>query len=292
MYQYQEHRYRIDRVYSINEHNARKRAFLNSSVGKAFQEYKLEKWQRLHGLDYYFVDGHALNAGQVQGDIDYTMGGHGYRYLYIPSHEIWIDKRIKNTHSMIPTSWHEYTERPLMAYQNMRYSDAHEIAANFENVLLDGKYFVLPVGTYRQSAPGMCGPASLKIYMDFLRWPILESYIAKKCKMIPNDGTTPESMIKAAQELKFIASEKQNYTVDEVKETIRSGFPIIANHQAEPKLGEGHYAVIIGFTKTEFVLSDPSEDEGYVVTPIKTFMDKWYELEDETTRQGIILDIP
>ena len=290
MYQYQEHRYRIDRINSVSEYNAKKRAFLKTSAGQAFQQYKVEKIERLHGLDYYYVDADALRGGQTKGDVDFTMGGHGYRYLYIPSHEIWIDIAYKNTRADIPTRWHEYTERPLMA-QGIRYVDAHEIASNLENVLLEGKYFVLPVGTYRESAPGRCGPASLKIYMDFLRWPVQESYIAKKCKMRASDGTSPEDMINAARALNFQAYEKQNYSVSEVTDLIKNGFPIIANHQSEPTLGEGHYAVIIGYGKDDFIISDPSEDDGYIITPIEEFMAKWYELEDKTYRQGIILDV-
>lgn len=294
LYKYQETKYRIDQVSSLHEYHTRKREFLKTSVGKKFQEYKIEQFGQIHNLDLYYVDGEALMAGMKHGDIDFTMGGQGYRYLYVPANELWVDICYKA--NPWPTVWHEFTERPLMA-RGMKYADAHEIASNLEMVLREGNFFQLPVGTYRQSAPGMCGPGSMKIYTDFLelsslRKPLSEAYIASKCAMNKRDGTNPENMVKGAKALGFEAYEKQNFTVEEVKQSLHQGFPIIANHQAEPAYGEGHYAVIMGYSKHDFIISDPSENEGYVITPIEEFMAKWYELEDKTTRQGIVLKLP
>jgi ABC-type bacteriocin/lantibiotic exporter with double-glycine peptidase domain len=79
-------------------------------------------------------------------------------------------------------------------------------------------------------------------------------------------------------------------TIEEVKKIIREGTPVIANFQLKPKNGEGHYAVIVGYSRNTFILSDPQEDRGYREVGIKDFMRLWYELEDRTIRQGIIIN--
>jgi predicted double-glycine peptidase len=293
IYKYQEKQFRINCVVYPSKYRAKKARFLTSPEGIKFQECKTSQFSTLHGLKLFYVDGDVITKGLKAGDVDFTMGGHGFRYLYIPFDEIWIDHR----YSANPwsTIWHEFTERSLMG-RGLPYADAHEQASNLEVILLEGKIFELPVGTYRQSRPGMCGPAAIKIYTDFLNMstlksPIGEERITSKYKVSGERGASPVGMLKMAKRLGFNAYEKQNFTEEEVKATIKSGYPIIVNYQADPQPGEGHYSVLFGYSDTDFYLSDPSEDEGYVVTRIDEFMAKWYELEDKTKRQGIVISL-
>ena len=99
----------------------------------------------------------------------------------------------------------------------------------------------------------------------------------------------PQKMIEAAQKIGLGSYQKENMTIEEVKKIIRSGSPVIANFQLKPQKGEGHYAVMIGYSQNTFVLSDPQEEHGYREVKIKDFMKLWYELEDQTVRQGIVL---
>jgi hypothetical protein len=62
---------------------------------------------------------------------------------------------------------------------------------------------------------------------------------------------------------------------------------VIANFQLKPQTREGHYAVLIGCSPHTFILSDPQEEHGYREVKIKDFIKFWYELEDQTVRQGI-----
>jgi len=47
--------------------------------------------------------------------------------------------------------------------------------------------------------------------------------------------------------------------------------------------------VIIGFSRNEFILSDPAKSTGYRRVKIKDFLEQWYELEDKTVHQGIVI---
>ncbi len=291
LYRWQGEKFRIDRITNLERYHQRKRRFLASPAGRKFLSYRKAKFGTLHGLEIWLVDGNRLRGGQKSGDVDFTMGGHGYRYLYVPQYEIWVDELYQGTADLWPLIWHEYLERWLMR-QGTSYNSAHTTASNLEIVLRGGTDFVLPIGTYRQRSPWTCGPAALKIVLDFLRWPISERYLAKLCRTGPEKGTNPEDIVRTAQELGFEAYEKQKMTAREVKKILRSGRPVIANFQLKPQTGEGHYAVIIGFGQDDFILSDPAFSTGYRRTKIKDFMRGWYELVDKTTRQGIVVSLP
>ena len=152
------------------------------------------------------------------------------------------------------------------------------------------KQFILPVGAFRQTA-GFCGPAALKIVLDYYQRIFTEKTLSRMCQATAA-GTNPDKIVAAAQKLGMKAYQKEKMTAEEVKKLVRQGTPVIANFQLKPKLGEGHYAVIIGSGKDTFILADPQEDLGYREVKVKDFMELWYELEDKTTQQGIVIKPP
>jgi len=291
--QWQIDKYHIDVVDDLESYNARKSAFFQSKIGKRFLSYKKRLFKKLCGLEIWIIDGSALRNGLKAGDVDFTMGGNGGRYLYIPENEIWIDDAYENSEDFWPTVWHEYLERNLML-SGMPYDDigdyhAHDIAHKLEIVLREGKYFVLPVGTFRQSSRDNCGPAALKIVLDYYNYnnKLTEKKLASLLHT-SNKGTDPVAFIKVAKKLGFNADNFEAMSVYQVKKLVKQGLPVIANHTTPDPIG-GHYAVIMGFSEGEFVISDPAETSGYIVKKIDKFMRDWYEKEDKTVRQGIII---
>jgi hypothetical protein len=286
IYFWQDKNLRVDRISNLKKYSARKKKFLASKEGRKFLSYRTQKITNLNGVAVWLVDGIALRGGLKSGDIDFTMGGHGYRYLYVPEEEIWIDNSNAHHGDLEPVIWHEYIERNLMK-NGMDYGDAHTVASNLEITLREGTYFILPVGTFRQTA-GFCGPAALKIVLDYYQYPFTEKELARLCQTT-KAGTDPQKIVEAAQKIGLQSYQKENLTAEEVKKIVKNGTPVIANFQLKPKIGEGHYAVIVGYSKNTFILSDPQEDRGYREVKIKDFMKLWYELEDKTTRQGIVI---
>ncbi len=286
LYRWQEDNLRIGKVPNLERYQDRKRRFLTSPAGRKFLSYRKTKFLTLHGLDIWFVDGNAIRRGLRAGDVDFTMGGHAYRYLYIPKNEIWIDKLYAKTPDLEPLIWHEYLERKLME-DGTDYEKAHTIASDLEITLREGTHFILPVGTYRQTA-GFCGPAALKIVLDYYQRTLTEKEIARLCQTT-SSGTNPKNIVAAARTLDLHAYQKEDMTAAEVKKIIRAGTPVIANFQLNPKKGEGHYAVLMGYSRNTFILSDPQDERGYREVKIGDFMKMWYELEDQTVRQGIVV---
>ena len=63
-------------------------------------------------------------------DIDWTEGGHGLVYKFIPNDEIWIDDDVKRDERKF-IILHEATERDLMK-SGVKYEEAHKRASDIE----------------------------------------------------------------------------------------------------------------------------------------------------------------
>ncbi len=69
---------------------------------------------------------------------DYTEGGHGYVYPWVPKDQIWIENTVDRSEYPFIVC-HEYTELRLMRDRGMAYDPAHEICSTMEYVLRAGK---------------------------------------------------------------------------------------------------------------------------------------------------------
>lgn len=74
------------------------------------------------------IDG---NLARSYYKTDYTQGGHGYVYPWVPRNQIWIENGVD--HREIPfVVCHQYLERRLMRDGGLKYARAHEIASALE----------------------------------------------------------------------------------------------------------------------------------------------------------------
>jgi hypothetical protein len=81
------------------------------------------------------VDG---NLARSYYKTDYTQGGHGYVYPWVPKQQIWVEDG--TDHREVPfVVCHEYLERRLMRDGGLQYDRAHEIASALEYDLRKGE---------------------------------------------------------------------------------------------------------------------------------------------------------
>jgi hypothetical protein len=87
-------------------------------------------WKELDiPVKIYLVDGEAVRCDHIE----FTMGGHGYVYDYIPKNEIWIDENLKDkSDDMEATIKHEMFEVRKMRDEGLTYEEAHELANAME----------------------------------------------------------------------------------------------------------------------------------------------------------------
>ena len=82
-----------------------------------------------HGRHIMLVDGtHIRN----RYDSDFSQGGNGYAYDFIPDDEIWIDEQIDGVEWPF-IAFHECEEAELMR-AGMSYDKAHERAKHAEDI--------------------------------------------------------------------------------------------------------------------------------------------------------------
>lgn len=268
----------------------RKETFLQSEEGQRLQRFKKGVYTNIQDIDICFVDGENLR-NSAEGFADFTMGGHGNRYLFISDKDIWIDPANLSSNEREAVIWHEFGERIWMA-EGLNYLEAHTLATINEIAMRNDK-FRLPVGTYRQSAPGFCGPAALKIVSDYLGERFTEFEFTRITKMDPEVGLTANEMVAGAKAKGFQSFAMEGFTVDKVIKFLKRGYPVIANHWVDitKETDEGHYAVIMGYERhsKNFIISDPSENDGYISENAEEFMRRWYEADDKTIAEGVVI---
>ena len=99
----------------------------------------LENLGVLQDWKVYLVNGKLVRN---QMYVDFTLGGHGYRYCFIPRSEIWIDNAVVLAERPY-IKVHEGVEVVVMVKTPLQYDAAHAEATRVE-VLLRGGQRVLP----------------------------------------------------------------------------------------------------------------------------------------------------
>jgi len=83
----------------------------------------------------WVVDGNLVRSYYKT---DYTEGGHGYVYPWVPRPEIWVENGVDHRELPFIVS-HEYLERRLMRDEGIDYDTAHEICSQLEFDLRKGR---------------------------------------------------------------------------------------------------------------------------------------------------------
>jgi len=87
-------------------------------------------WKKVGDAKVYLVNGKKVREIYY---IDFTGGGHGYVYGFIPKDEIWIEKEVHEEKEKKLDLLHEIAERDHMK-GGMNYSKAHDLATKAENL--------------------------------------------------------------------------------------------------------------------------------------------------------------
>lgn len=132
---------------------------------------------------------------------------------------------------------------------------------------------MLKVKHFRET-PGFCGPASLKMVLDYYGVSLSEAKIAKLTGFTMKKGTSKEDLIRAAKKLGFKAFSKENSSFADIKKFIRKKIPVIVDWFSED---DGHYSVVIGIDKRSITLMDPQLDEGKIKFSLSDFYRVWFD---------------
>ena len=106
-----------------------------------------------------------------------------------------------------------------------------------------------------RETPGLCGPASLKMILDYYGVSVSEEDLAKVCGASKEKGTSIKGLIKGAKHFGFSVFLKEKSTLGDLKYFIKKKIPVIVDWFAED---DGHYSIVVDINKKEVVLMDPA----------------------------------
>lgn len=132
---------------------------------------------------------------------------------------------------------------------------------------------MLNVKPYREK-PGLCGPASLKMVLDFFGIEKTEEELAEMAGYIPAKGTTSEGIISAAEKLGLKAFQKDFSEIKDLKEyVVDKRIPIIVDWFSTD---DGHYSVIVNIDDKNIYMQDP-ELGNLRILPLEAFKRVWFD---------------
>ena len=125
---------------------------------------------------------------------------------------------------------------------------------------------------FRQT-PGLCGPASLKMVMDYYGVSVSEARIAKAAGSTREKGTSPQGLIKAAKSFGFHVFLKENSTLNDLRYFVKRHIPVIVDWFFED---DGHYSIVVDINKKNVIIMDPAL-KGKRKILLETFFRIWFD---------------
>lgn len=133
---------------------------------------------------------------------------------------------------------------------------------------------------FRQTA-GLCGPASLKIVLDYYGASVTESALAQASGASREKGASLKGLIKAARHFGFEVFSKEKSTFGDLRRFIKKGMPVIVDWFSED---DGHYSVAVDIDQKNIVLMDP-ELGGERKMSLEKFQRLWFDFPGKSIKE-------
>jgi predicted double-glycine peptidase len=132
---------------------------------------------------------------------------------------------------------------------------------------------------FEQTKTGYCGPAALRMILDFYGFVISEQALGRICRTSVRAGTSPENMINGINSLGWHGFWKENSGLADVKYFLKQERPVLIEwFSLYGESYEGHYSVIIGLDKQYIYLADPEIGRVRKIL-VESFKKVWFDFE-------------
>ena len=115
---------------------------------------------------------------------------------------------------------------------------------------------------------GMCGPASLKMVLEYFGTNVKEAELASLCGTDVVHGTSDLGIKKAAEKFGFTVEIKNFCTYQDIDHWLSKGIPVIVDwftkgvsNSPDDQVADGHYSVVVDLDHTYIYLQDPEIGE-------------------------------
>jgi len=133
---------------------------------------------------------------------------------------------------------------------------------------------MLKLKHFRQQKAGFCGPASLKMVLDYYGVNKSEKELAELSNCTISKGVKAEDLLKAAKKLGFKGFIKDFSEIKDIKKyVLKKKIPVIVDWFS---IDEGHYSPVVDINQENIYLQDP-ELKGIRTMKIKTFKRVWFD---------------
>lgn len=129
---------------------------------------------------------------------------------------------------------------------------------------------------FRQTA-GLCGPASLKMVLEYYGILASESAIARAAGASRKKGASKEGLIKAAEHFGLKVFTKEKSSLSDLRRFIKKGIPVIVDWFSGD---DGHYSVVVDINEKNIILMDP-ELAGKRKISVEKFQRLWFDFPGE-----------
>jgi predicted double-glycine peptidase len=147
---------------------------------------------------------------------------------------------------------------------------------------------LLPVRPFQETLnAGYCGPATLKIVMDYYGVIKSEKEVAKRCGRDSRLGINDISIKNAAENYGFKAEIKNKASFNDIQKWLNKGVPVIVNwftrgraDYDNSEVSDGHYSAVMGLDRQNIYLQDP---EIGTMRTIKRddFLRVWFDFKND-----------
>src|SRR3989338_4931126 len=132
---------------------------------------------------------------------------------------------------------------------------------------------MLKIKPYKQK-PGYCGPASLKMVLNYFGVYKTELELAKLSHCTKENGVEAKPLLKAAQKLGFDGFVKDFSDISDLKKyVIQKKIPVIVDWFSTD---DGHYSVVTHIDSKKIHLMDPEHGKKRTLT-LETFKRVWFD---------------
>lgn len=133
----------------------------------------------------------------------------------------------------------------------------------------------------------MCGPASLKIVLDYYGVKKSEQELAELCGVDENLGVNDQTIKRVAESLGFQVEIKNNSSFEDIKNWLDKDVPVIVNwftrgrtDYTNADVADGHYSVVCGLDDDNIYLQDPEIGKIRKLDK-EDFKAVWFDFEGE-----------
>lgn len=134
------------------------------------------------------------------------------------------------------------------------------------------EFYISGVPYKYQNENNWCGPASLAMVLSYWGEYVSQENIADSV-INPDNLTKCENLAKYAKSLGFNAF-YDSITIEELKENISMGYPIIVLQRFSLDYSWGHFRVVIGYDVETIINHDPLQGENYNLS-YDDFVELW-----------------